>query len=186
MPGCPVHDRTRLRGPRSSSTPGLVVSKLMDVNSMARPAGSDQWARTKCLMDSLTSYAPVLQYCCVTCSQNKTPTTMNHERCFECLLTPMGHPGHQPCPGPASGSHVTVLLTYCLSFRYPRDTKLQPNPPRAQCRLPVRSVTFLPLDPWRHPRVPNTNCRDTAWPHHEHASLPSNLEDLDLMAFKVP
>lgn len=45
-----------------------------------------------------------------------------------------------------------------LSFQNPQDTKLQPHPPRAQCRLPVCGVTFLPLDPWRHPRVSNTNC----------------------------
>lgn len=73
-----------------------------------------------------------------------------------------------------------------LSFRYPQDTKLQPHPPRAQCRLPIRGVTCLPLDPWRHPRVSNTNRQTLPGPNHEHASLPSNLEDLDLMAFKMP
>ena len=135
----------------------------MDINSPACPAGHGQQARTKCLMDSLTSYAPILQDCCDTCSQNNTSTTMNHKKCFECLLTLMDHPGP---PGTCFGSHLTALPT-AFHSSVPGTQNCSPI---HQCRLPVCRVTFLPLDPWLHPRVSNTDCGDTAWPHHEHAS----------------
>lgn len=46
-----------------------------------------------------------------------------------------------------------------LSFWYPQDTKLQPHPPRAQCRLPIRGVTCLPLDPGVIPGSPTPTAR---------------------------
>lgn len=69
-------------------------------------------------------------------------------------------------PGPASSSHLTALP---IAF-HSSVPGTQNCSPIHQCRLPVCGVTFLPLDPWLHPRVSNTSCGDTAWPHHEHAS----------------
>lgn len=151
----------------------------MDINSPACPAGHGQQARTKCLMDSLTSYAPILQDCCDTCSQNNTSTTMNHKKCFECLLTLMDHPG----PPRTCFRLPLNCPSHRLSFQCSQDTKLQPHPPVQAPSLRGDLPTSGPLAPSQglqhrlrgHCLAPPRAC----FP-------PSTLEDLDLMAFKMP